>query len=995
MIDSTQSVAIRAGEANQETDQGNRVQLNRFSSHPKIVAWVLLLAFFMPQLILLLLNLNAWGLIGHQASDQNLEHAIWLVSAQLLVLMINACVAIWVLRCGFEAVIRVALLLLFAHVCLLFCVLFWADNVVPDTIPMWMFNTDNHIYLNVALVMPAAFLSVYVLVKQLVDSYSTSNFVLASVASVFGVPFVWYLFFVLLQPVSLGQFGIVLTFAVAAFTLLMFVAGILALLDTLFTQRILASETKQQLFFSLIIGLVAPLAGLLLNREIPFPNNFQSVWVYAFTVFNALILVVPLRDNSWASFRLYCRGMTLPFAAYFFLVFLPFLPLSIFAILAMGVGFLMLSPLALGMFQTRTTWFEFKLVARRSGRYRALALLMVGLLTLPALFVIKANLDRVALNKVLNYFYASEYVQEPLSDTEIQRSTQAILTLRDTKKGLQLPYIAWVYNHIVYGRMVLSDAKIEQLYQWLSDEKLPSFQHNSLFAGWGGSSWGPRLVAPQTDVKIEHAELIQLTSSSSKVRLSLRNISNNTHSLYRTQFQLPEGVFISGLKLKIDGEWVAAKVHDKKTALWVFRKITEVRRDPALVYYENANTLSLQVYPFPAKGLREVELTFSYHPSIVVETSFDGTRIVINEPQHRLVEHPAVTTVGNVALIDGPALSGNAYQRQAYMHVVLPFTRSYQRTTEQTVSDIQRVARELSLDKVHISAANLNVSANPIRLLEIDDAASLREQINDLGLAQKAGFWLDNALSKLIRKHQSSKIALSHKPIFVVLADQPEQRPEPVEVSDWQVNLPDIGYWVWAQGDTIEKYAVLPSVAQNIVGVRVDEVNHVITPTTTRLIRFDRENRIRVFDQHQTKFVPLEPLSSQFNGAPNNERGTATDQWLRNANAWLDWRDASASTAQLNRQRSDLLSSAKKLGLILPTTAAIVVENNAQWEVLQRKEKQSLNNHAALDFEDQQDTPEPAEWLMILALITFLMYKNGGLLRRFLSFSGCNTRRVV
>ena len=40
-------------------------------------------------------------------------------------------------------------------------------------------------------------------------------------------------------------------------------------------------------------GLLAPLGGLLLNRKIPFPCDFQSPGVYVLTVLNGLVLLLP------------------------------------------------------------------------------------------------------------------------------------------------------------------------------------------------------------------------------------------------------------------------------------------------------------------------------------------------------------------------------------------------------------------------------------------------------------------------------------------------------------------------------------------------------------------------------------------------------------------------------------------------------------------------------------------------------------------------------
>jgi len=58
----------------------------------------------------------------------------------------------------------------------------------------------------------------------------------------------------------------------------------------------------------------------------------------------------------------------------------------------------------------------------------------------------------------------------------------------------------------------------------------------------------------------------------------------------------------------------------------------------------------------------------------------------------------------------------------------------------------------------------------------------------------------------------------------------------------------------------------------------------------------------------------------------------------------------------------------------MPSTGMIVVENTAQWKIMEKKEKQAMSNHSALDFEDQQQTSasEPPWWLMLILLLVFV-----------------------
>src|SRR3954466_2192515 len=91
-----------------------------------------------------------------------------------------------------------------------------------------------------------------------------------------------------------------------------------------------------------------PLAGLILNITIPFPVDFQAAEVYVLTVANALVLLFAVwtgGSRPRLSWHLLC--VTFPFALYFFIVFLPYIPLSVLAVIVMGAGMLVLTPILL------------------------------------------------------------------------------------------------------------------------------------------------------------------------------------------------------------------------------------------------------------------------------------------------------------------------------------------------------------------------------------------------------------------------------------------------------------------------------------------------------------------------------------------------------------------------------------------------------------------------------------------------------------------------
>jgi len=67
---------------------------------------------------------------------------------------------------------------------------------------------------------------------------------------------------------------------------------------------------------------------------------------------------------------------------------------------------------------------------------------------------------------------------------------------------------------------------------------------------------------------------------------------------------------------------------------------------------------------------------------------------------------------------------------------------------------------------------------------------------------------------------------------------------------------------------------------------------------------------------------------------------------------------------------SDVVARSRESGVLVPATSYIVVEDSAQWKMLELKQRQKLRNHSALEFER---VPEPTTALLLLAAATTLL----------------------
>ncbi len=941
----------------------------------KPVSLCLFWGFVLPQVILLLLNLRSWSLIRGEANERELSIAILFLCFEIAIIFAISFTYWAYNQRKIEIDWKIALCALTGHVLYMWLFIINVERIIPDTIQPWILSEENVGRWNVTLFMPGVFLSLYALSRNFFSRFSASRGALITVIAIVGMPVTWYLLVSLMQPAWQGQYVIIASIIVATLVVIVFLGAVIRLFDNIIHKPSFVNLAERHYIIAIVLGLAAPLGGLALNHKIPFPVDFQSTGVYALTMVNGLVLLIKPGGERFMPVKLFLRCATFPFIFYFFLVFLPFLPLSLIAIFAIGTGFLMLTPLALGLFQARITFSEFSQAENKLGKTKAIVLSVAGLMILPLYFLIQAVLDKNALDSSLNYFYSHDTSSPALTESQINRSANTLVQLRDRKSDIQLPYISGFYNTVVFGNLVLSDRKITRLYKLLTNSGLPD-KHVPIVGSARRSRpafGGGRLLAPDMDTAISHIDHSTTTSGEAKVRLTIQNASSSTHSLYAGKIYLPEGVFVTGLRLKIEGEWVSGKVFDRKTALWVFQKITEVRRDPALLYYQSPTIAELRVYPFPSEGIREVEIDFSFHTGMDAKIVINKHAIDLN-PAH---DANAIVAQNDLVLVND-AMAKFAFRRTPYIHFILDYAKHSKLGTAEYIKNIVRASKELGISKLHISAANIGVSKGVSNgYLDANDAKNIASFIDDIQLEEAGGFWIEQAIAKEMLRVSDSidDQTFRHVPIFVVISGAQRINTEDISLETWSRLIPDSEDWYSYTDNRLQRHGIGAKQAESkdqnipqtpVIALKQGANISLLAATRSSVFQSKSEEDIHVFEPSSGRFIPL-PTQSE--SVLHNNR------WSDYAGAWLTWRDNSLNPSDIESERASMLKRSKELGLLLPTSSYIVVESASQWEILKRKEKQSLSNHSGLDFEDEQQTSEPPWWLLLAGLLMYLYYR--------------------
>lgn len=153
-----------------------------------------------------------------------------------------------------------------------------------------------------------------------------------------------------------------------------------------------------------------------------------------------------------------------------------------------------------------------------------------------------------------------------------------------------------------------------------------------------------RLETVTTSVRTEQG----LTRASAV--LTVRNPTSQATE-FLTTIQVPPGMMISGMWLTIGTERVPGRIFEKKSALWVYQKITEVRpvpRDPAILRYTGPQTAELRVYPVESREPRVVEVEFLYPEGLNPVIDLGGMGGWISPRRRRLLPRSGFRRRGNL-----------------------------------------------------------------------------------------------------------------------------------------------------------------------------------------------------------------------------------------------------------------------------------------------------------------------------------------------------------
>jgi hypothetical protein len=936
----------------------------------------------LPQTALLLINLSYWGLVSGEMSEVQKGVSYSIFGFEVL-LLLSGILTIAILQYLKQKVNLLACLLLFmAHIAYLWVITSQLGELLPESVTLWILPPDEVLYYQYILMMPVIFYTGLRL--------SCCNLLMArsldvsvSVGVLILVPLFSYLCVTVLSEIFHGfdipSFFLILLFFVATIITMM------AFLRVLTFLYIWLNKFKEGYFVLLLaVGFAGPLGGLALNSVLPFPCDFQSVSVYVLAVINGLILLLCFKEGSKSEvFGWFLRCLMYPFSLYFFLVFLPFLPLSLFAMIAFGSGFLILAPTALFIVHSRKIIDEGKRVTTLLGWKVTLLLFLAGFAVMPAFIVGEALYDRHCLVQAVEVVYSPNYARAKtgIKPESVKRS---LLKLREMKDGIILPFISSFYNKLVFNGMVLPDYKMNEMYLMFFGQELPESESPDRFFFSGRMSFRNRGVAmPErnieiTDIAIEKERQGEFVRAN--ISLTLRN-KGAIRSEFVSEIELGEGVMVCGYWLNVGEEKVDGHIFEKKAAMWIYHMIRDVtRRDPGLLVYKSDNLLKLSVYPFSRNEQRKTGIELLYPVGMKPFVKIGSKQLAIASNGVAGTKKILLFETGenNTSVL----VSGEIYetmpfvQRKPYLHFIVDGSANAPNYFEDFGERMTGIAAEYGhADECMITLANYDFFDLTDGLTGISEIEEIMTNARTLLPSFGGAFCYERAIKQKLLEFKSRSVSdLTTElsvPVFIVIEAPGSKSVSIGDLSSFGCFLPDVeGYYIAKEfGNLVmhkysgdEDFISTIGLPSPIVLLKCgDSITALAKKAGWFFADFSGGGVPGYYDPNANDFIEINDF----------RRMKSELRYSQGVSVWRRYREAVYRPCTIDSELGKIVQMSRDCRIMTPLTSYIVLENSAQLEMLRRKEKQGLSSSHALEFDEFMESPTPP--VLFLLPVVFAM----------------------
>ena len=742
-----------------------------------------------------------------------------------------------------------------------------------------------------------------------------------SVIALVALPFSWFFLFNLLTGVLMGTAVMMLLIA-GAFVAVFFLGRIIFSLGT---QALATSGTQKRdltLLYA-IFSIILPLAGLGLNLSLGnLFGDFSSPAFFVVPVLNgALLLLPPPEDKRLRLLRFLLLSAALPYFVYFFVVFVPHLPLGFLGLLIVA-GALLFAPTGALTLQIVALNRERRaLAASWRGAQMALSF-AAALLLLPACLLTSVVGDRANFENAKTYLPSSQAASgKDVNLAQLQRTLHHAPATWEISRSMfvdfetasNTPLLSAAYAALVLDGKVMLDSEIDHLRALFFDDLRAQGSGAEGLTLNGNRLTGVRL----RDVTTETVYDADIGASRTWVHLTLEGGSRSGDE-YVTRFFLPDGAYIADYYLDVGTERKHGILADERAAMLVYENIVRVQKDPGVIRYADDRRLELRVFPFARDEVRRTGFEVIHSQSLAL--ALDGQTVALHA--ERAPEEVRFQGGVLVSAAHKRTLPQASPRKPSYYFIVDSSANSL---IDAQVSLIQDYASMAGIADAQVIFASYSLTTTSLA------------DVHTVRATPRSGFNLALAVRTILAEHPDETV-----PVILFTSSNPAGAILPEHCSLLAKRFPDSPYYYHLRDDlALAPFALDGNAAQPLA-----------TEPFFAPMRAYHGTRVR--DDDQSEMLALPSAEAFTLSGKQYADALALDMALRSR----PWMDAGTSLT--------MLRASFRAHVLTPQSALIVVETREQEAEIWKAQEKLLAQDAAMA---RQTLAEPSPLLMLASTL--------------------------
>jgi hypothetical protein len=920
--------------------------------------WVILLSLSLPQLIMMGVMGRIFWFLHTELTDRQLTH--WTLFAAPLGAFCAGITLYGLLSWFYQKELHIlaAYLIFIFYFGFLIAYLFLHGEMISGQLPDYMLMGISPAITILTLTMPALVYSALLIVEHIVERYQLKSIV-KPILLMLAIPLFWYFSITL---VDVGNRGI--SNLLDRIVPIVFIGSSAAFLFLFLTVLYIVLKRKSALLYQYmgIIVLIGSLMGLGLNQSLG--NILGNFSHWGFYVCNSLttgiLLIPPFAHQRWRLVVFIIKGCLLWYSVYFFIVFLPYMPLALPGSIALGLGLLLLMPALLLFVHLQSLKIDCAYLKAYYTQKRLMGIWIIQILALPMLIGMTVRQDQMILNQALRYTYQRSYTDQTQPQINTAGLKRALGTIKDinnnNRRGNSLfaitthtPYLTAFYHVYVLDNLSLSSDKIKTL--------------ENIFLGMEEQEPSPTAPQGNADVRVSQAKSETIYDADQKlyrswIHFDLKNQQQGLGEFY-TVFKIPEGSYISDYYLYVGSEKKHGIIADKRAANWIYQQNKVINRDPGVLTYLSGNEIEFKIFPFEAKQMRKTGLEIVHRTPI--DLSIAGQDFLLHtaaSPQGLEVLQPAAISP-QVHYVTSEMKEGlPKVTRKPKYYFIIDSSQGSNGYTEAYIQRVKTFIKTQGIAEDIGEIIGVNFKENRVPYQEGWEEAIQKTKL-------KGGFYPDYTIKRILYEHYSNH--LEEQPIFIVVTNDLKKA----------VFSKDFGERDFMNPEGMKYYHLMSEerLTEHTLETALQGINHhtikfdEMSPSAVCLYKTDKGISFYLPDDGQDSIVLLD---SSYEMTEDEMKASA---WSNGVLLEAMYRSYLLHPEQYFEKSLAIVKGSIVSRVMSPLTSFIVLENKAQEKVMLEKQKQLLASPKSLDIGEMTEMSEPP-LVAMLCLAGFLTYAN-------------------